>query len=209
MGERAYLRPDARRRQLLDAASRLFDQGGFTAVTVSAVAAEAGASRRLVYDHFADLAELIAVFFEARVAGYAERIDAAAASSTGQDQGLVGATTELMAVPPEDLRAIALVLADGATPELAGARATLREHLRTRWLPALTDLGVTPDLATALMWTLATAFVGLADQAHHGDVAPESAEAVAAAIAASLPDVVERIARPSISTTSDREPENP
>ena len=29
MGARAYLRPEARRRQLLDAASRLFDRGGF------------------------------------------------------------------------------------------------------------------------------------------------------------------------------------
>jgi len=41
VGERSYLRPGERRRQLLDAASRLFDRGGFTAITVSAVAAEA------------------------------------------------------------------------------------------------------------------------------------------------------------------------
>ena len=58
MATRPYLRPDERRRQLLEAASRLFDRGGFTAVTMSAVAAEAGASRRLVYDHFADLPKI-------------------------------------------------------------------------------------------------------------------------------------------------------
>ncbi len=71
MAARAYLRPDERRRQLLDAASRLFDRGGFTAITVSAVATEAGASRRLVYDHFADLGDLYAAFFEDRVARWA------------------------------------------------------------------------------------------------------------------------------------------
>ncbi len=210
MGERAYLRPDARRRQLLDAASRLFDRAGFTAITVSAVANEAGASRRLVYDHFADLSELIAAFFEARVAGYAEKIDSAgAATAAGRDGPLVGAATELMAVPPEDLRAIALVLADGSTPELAGARAALREHLRARWLPTLTELGLAPDVATALMWTLATSFVSLADQAHHGGLTPESAESVAAAMAASLPDVVERLARTSTTDNPDPEPETP
>lgn len=196
MGERAYLRPEARRRQLLDAASRLFDRDGFTAITVSAVAAEAGASRRLVYDHFTDVGDLYAAFFEDRVARYASAIDAASAPRrAGGARSFTGAVAELLAVPPEDLRAIQLVLADGATPELAGARAALRDHLHARWLPTLAALGVELEVAAALLWTLATSFVGLADLVHRGGLAPASADALAAAIAASLPDIAERLAR--------------
>ncbi|MEZ5138643.1 MAG: TetR/AcrR family transcriptional regulator [Acidimicrobiales bacterium] len=164
MGTRAYLRPEARRRQLLDAASRLFDRGGFTAVTMSAVAAEAGASRRLVYDHFADLATLYEAFFDDRVARYATAIDAA---STGGDgpaaRSIGGAVRELLAIPPEDLRPLHLLLADGATPELAGARERLRSHLQARWLPALAPLGLDRATADALLWTLASSFVTLAE----------------------------------------------
>jgi AcrR family transcriptional regulator len=196
VGERAYLRPDERRRQLLDAASRLFDRGGFTAITVSAVATEAGASRRLVYDHFADLPALVAAFFEDRVARYGERIDAASAAGSDGRHSYAGAAAELLAVPPDDLHALAIVLADGATPELRGARAALREHLHTRWLPILTDQGVEADAATALMWALATSFVSLADQAHRGDLTPGSTETIATAIAATLPDIVRRAVDP-------------
>lgn len=195
MGERAYLRPEARRRQLLDAASRLFDRGGFTAITVSAVAAEAGASRRLVYDHFTDLGDLYAAFFEDRVARYAGAIDAASAPrNPGDGRSFTGAVIELLAVPPDDLRAIQLVLADGATPELAGARAALRDHLQARWLPTLAASGVELEVATALLWTLAASFVSLADLVHRGSLAPGSADALAAAIAASLPDITQRLA---------------
>ena len=162
MGARSYLRPEARRRQLLDAASRLFDRGGFTAITMSAVAAEAGASRRLVYDHFADLGLLYEAFFEDRVARYAAAIDAASAADGDRTRSLAGALHELLAVPPEDLRAVHLLLADQAIPELAGARDALRAHLQARWFPVLAALGVEADVAGALLWSLAASFVTLA-----------------------------------------------
>lgn len=194
MGARAYLRPEARRRQLLDAASRLFDQGGFTAITVSAVAAEAGASRRLVYDHFADLGDLYAAFFEDRVAGWSAAIDAASAPTDDGPRSIAGAVGQLLAVPPQDLRAIHLLLADSTTPELAGARDALRAHLLARWLPPLGALGVELEVASALLWTLASSFVTLAELVHRGELAPASAEALAAAMVATLPDLAGRLA---------------
>ena len=194
MATRPYLRPDERRRQLLEAASRLFDRGGFTAVTMSAVAAEAGASRRLVYDHFADLPTLYEAFFDDRVARYGAAIDAASTSGDGAGpRSIGGAVRELLAIPPEDLRPLHLLLADGATPELAGARERLRSHLQARWLPALAPLGMDPTTAGALLWTLASSFVTLAELAQRGELDQASAVALANALAASLPDVVGRL----------------
>ena len=194
MAPRAYLRPEERRRQLLAAASRLFDYGGFGAITMSAVAAEAGASRRLVYDHFADLGALYEAFFAERVARYVATIDGASApAAVGAGRSIEGAVRELLAVPAEDLRAIHLLLADQATPELAPARGALRAHLQARWLPALRPLGVEADVAGALLWTLASSFVTLAELAHRGELAPASAESLAGAIVATLPDLVGRL----------------
>lgn len=194
MGRRPYLRTEDRRRQLLDAASRLFDRGGLTAITMSAVATEADASRRLVYDHFADLPALYEAFFEDRVARYAEAIDAASASSDdGSPRSVAGAVRELLAVPAEDLRAIHLLLADRATPELAGARDRLRDHLQARWLPVLGGLGVDAEVAGALLWVLASSFVTLAELAHRGELDPTTAESMAAALVATLPDLLGRL----------------
>jgi AcrR family transcriptional regulator len=191
MGTRTYLRPPERRRQLLDAASRLLDRGGFGAITMVAVAQEAGASRRLVYDHFADLAELCEALFEDRAARYAAAIDAAAAAADPDGRRLaLPAVAALLAIPPADLRAIHLVLADSGTPELSGARDLLRTHLLARWLPALASAGLAADVAGALLWATASSVVALADQVHRGELARPDAERLAEAIVAALPQVV-------------------
>lgn len=51
---------DGRRDALLDAAAHLLEDGGLGAVTMDAVATEAGVSRPLVYKHFANREALIA-----------------------------------------------------------------------------------------------------------------------------------------------------
>ncbi len=53
------LAPEARRRQLLDAALGVVDADGFHAVTVEAVARHAGVTRPVVYDLFGDLDALL------------------------------------------------------------------------------------------------------------------------------------------------------
>ena len=74
-GPRPYLRAGARRRQLLDAAARLFVRHGFAGMTMVSLAAEAGVSRRHVYDHFPDLAALYEAFFDDRSARYLASVD--------------------------------------------------------------------------------------------------------------------------------------
>jgi AcrR family transcriptional regulator len=202
VASRAYLRPEDRRRQLLDAAARLFERGGFAAITVSAVAAEAGASRRLVYDHFADLGALDAAFFEDRVARYARTIDDASAPGTSSGtRSLGGALRVLLAIPPEDLRAIHLVLADRATPELAGARAALGNHLQARWLPLLASSGLPAEVARAALWMVASSFVTLAELVQRQELSPEAAEALALGLVAPLPEIAGNlIARPPLAS---------
>ncbi|MSW21139.1 MAG: TetR family transcriptional regulator, partial [Actinobacteria bacterium] len=65
--KRSYLRPPERRRQLLDATTAVVRRDGLTALTMVAVAAEAGVSRRLVYNHFPDLATLARTFVADRL----------------------------------------------------------------------------------------------------------------------------------------------
>jgi AcrR family transcriptional regulator len=50
---------EERREQLLDATKRIVDERGFHAVSIEAVAREAGVSRPIVYGHFGDLAGLL------------------------------------------------------------------------------------------------------------------------------------------------------
>jgi AcrR family transcriptional regulator len=49
----------ARREQLLDATKRIVDRAGFHAVSIEAVAREAGITRPIVYSHFKDLPGLL------------------------------------------------------------------------------------------------------------------------------------------------------
>jgi len=59
-GRAARTPADGRRDALLDAAAQLLEGGGLGAVTMDAVATEAGVSRPLVYKHFANRDALIA-----------------------------------------------------------------------------------------------------------------------------------------------------
>ena len=49
-----------------EVAAQLFVRDGYAGLTTVAVAEKVGVSRRLVYDHSADLASLYAVFFDDR-----------------------------------------------------------------------------------------------------------------------------------------------
>jgi AcrR family transcriptional regulator len=163
--KRAYLRPGDRRRQLLDAASRLFLRDGLAGLTMVALAKEAHASRRLVYDHFGDLASLYEAFFEDRASQYLAAIDdvGQGPAPAGPADAAVRRFQALLSMSTEDLRAIRLVIADTSTPELDGVRARLRRRVERHWLGAATALGVDRKVARAMIWTLMSAFLALAD----------------------------------------------
>ncbi len=187
MATRSYLRSEDRRQQLIEAASRLFDAGGFAAVTMVAVAREAGVSRRLLYDHFADLDELNAAVFFDRTTALVRTLDTAA--TEGRDPGdrsTPQAVAALLDVSPGELRAIQLVLASAGGDGLDRAREQLRTHLTVRWLPLLSPAPLDPTTAAGLLWAAAAAVVAIVDQLHRGEIDRTQAEVLAGAVAVGL-----------------------
>lgn len=158
MTRRSYLPSDARHDDLLDAADRLFERGGVAAVTMVALAKEAGVSRALVYQHFADLTALFTDFFERRADRFFER----ASSQQGPaDTPLVNAFRGLSELPDLDLRGMNLLLSDYPDPELAPIRDRVRDRFVERWTPFLPP---DRDLAAsrAVLWSAVQATLSLA-----------------------------------------------
>jgi AcrR family transcriptional regulator len=126
-GKRHYLRFDDRRRQLLDAAGRLFDRSGFGGITMVALSTEAGVSRQLVYDHFADVGSLVTAFVEDRLARYSTRPKHLEPTDSAEAT-VVASFRHLLTIHPSDRRIIHLVVTDVRASELDGARRLLLDH---------------------------------------------------------------------------------
>jgi AcrR family transcriptional regulator len=189
--KRPYLRPADRRRQLLDAAARVFDRGGLAGITMVAVAAEAGVSRRLVYDHFDDLSALYEAYFDERLARYLAVVDRSALDA---DVDVVSPVAVGLQVTfrqsPAVLAAVDLIVRDTTTPELEGPRRRLRAHLEERWLPVVDPDGVDPQLTVALLWTVLCSVLALANQVAAGQLDVDRATALALALVGQTPNLL-------------------
>ncbi len=163
-GPRLYLRPNARKQQLLDAAARIFADHGYAGLTMVAVAEEAGVSRRLVYDHFGDVAGLYAAFFADRAGRYYDMIDAVFAEA-GDDvqQAFLGVFGQLMSMTRVDLQAVRLLVVDSGLPELTQLREQFRRMVEDRWMPILPKARVDRKRVKAMLWTYVNAFLALAE----------------------------------------------
>jgi AcrR family transcriptional regulator len=163
---RSYLSAPRRRDHLLDAAGRLVRSGGWTALSMQGLAAAAGVSRQLVYEHFdtADdlhLATLTHLFERA----YTSTI--AIATSGADVEETIGRSFELfLDLPLEErhaLRTLAIETEPGR-PSVARARVRLRNRIAAVWVPYVRQqTGVVEAEATALAWMLTTAAWGLSD----------------------------------------------
>jgi AcrR family transcriptional regulator len=164
----------------------LFDRHGFGGITMVALAAEAGVSRQLVYDHFADLSGLYTAFVEDRLAGYAASSTAAAA----HDGSVSGAVREhfrhLLTVPEADRRIIRLVVTDTGVADLDGARRLLLDHELARWTSSPGSPARSRRPAETMVWTLMSALLALAHGVAIGDLSPEVAEDAAVDLAGAV-----------------------
>jgi len=185
MEKRPYLRLDDRRRQLLDAASRLLVRDGLLGITMVAVAAEAGVSRRLVYDHFGDLPGLFEAFFEDRSTQYLDLIDAAVAANDGSEPAVTSAYAQLLELPPEDQAAVRLLVAGPGVPDLEPVRQRVRSHIEERWLPRLPA----PETARAraVLWTLVGGLLALAELVARRELTPDEALELATTLGRVVP----------------------
>jgi AcrR family transcriptional regulator len=133
----ARLAPADRRRQLFDAVARLIKREGLARVTMVAVAAEAGVSRRLLYDYFADLSTLLRDFAIDALAR------ALAPSAGWADRGVVGPGDvlrdlfDLFVGLDAEQRALVQVFSSASvvSHEIARVRELMEPLMVARWRP--------------------------------------------------------------------------
>jgi len=161
---RSYLRAADRRRHLLAAAARLVAREGLGGLSMVGVAAEAGVSRQLVYEHFPDLPTLVVALLEDRFGELEATIGAALARrSAGGGRPTRLAARELLALPAVDRHMLRVLVAHAGTSdhELAAIAVRLRTRMIDRWMTAL-PAGDGPP-SRALVWALVNALLGLGD----------------------------------------------
>src|SRR5262245_6335496 len=163
---RPYLSAPKRRDHLLDAAGRLVRSGGWTALSMQGLAAAAGVSRQLVYEHFATGDELhLATLTHLFERAYTSTV-AILASGAGVAETIGRSFALFLDLPLEErhaLRALAIETEPGRS-SVARARARLRIGVAGVWGPSVRrQPGVDEAEATALAWMLTTAAWGLSD----------------------------------------------
>ena len=200
--KRPYLRADQRRQHLLNATGRIFERDGLTGISMVALAAEAGVSRRLIYDHFDSLAALYTAFFADRMASYLAASEVRLAAVRPDGPSMTAEVFSLLIdLPADNLRAVRILLADTANPDLEQARREFRTHLAARWLPVFRDV-VPPDLATAVVVTVLNAYLALADIVLTGELDAGVATRLASGLTRSLPEVIAETLATAMPTTS-------
>ncbi|MGH4025660.1 MAG: TetR/AcrR family transcriptional regulator [Pseudonocardiaceae bacterium] len=126
---RRRLSSQDRRRELLDAALREFSGRGYYLTQMEHVAATAGVSKALVYQHFASKEELFAAVTEQVVEGFMRRLPEVldkAGDALGAWRGVVRLLCDLVAERPETW---ALVARHLDNPELGASLRRLREQV--------------------------------------------------------------------------------
>ncbi len=130
------------------------------------LAAAAGVSRQLVYEHFATADELyLAVLTHLFERAYTAT-HAIATSGMGVEDTVRRSVAFFLDLPVEErhaLRALAIESEPGR-PSMARARARLRSRIAAVWAPFVCQQTGAPEAeATALAWMLNTAAWGLSD----------------------------------------------
>ena len=132
--KRPYLRPAERRRQLLDSAAAVVRRDGLAGLTMVAVTAEAGVSRRLVYNHFPDLPTLVRSYVVDRLGSF---MQASTAPVTDSPTDPVRIAQENLArfreVAPEDRALLRALLSGTASKELIPLQTLVEQAVVDRW----------------------------------------------------------------------------
>jgi AcrR family transcriptional regulator len=178
--KRPYMASRQRRRALLDVATEMVGRSGWSALTMTGLAKEAGVSRQLVYDHFEDgtglLLSTIRHLFEGAHRAIEEvlRSSGADVSSTIQDAFRV-----FLEMPAAQRRAFRAITADIAPdrPEIRKAIAFMREQIFELWVPyARRQTGLSERQLRPLIWMLNAAAWELGDLVDDGTVDKNAAQ---------------------------------
>lgn len=145
---------DERRAQLLDVTKALVAERGFHAMSIEAVAREAGITRPVVYGHFHDLNGLLEALVDRETARSLEQLtkvvdyDLSTGNPTEQLITSLGAYLEAVRTDPDTWRLV-LMPQEGAPPilheRIARGRAAILEHMAKAVSPGFGPGGESPD----------------------------------------------------------------
>ena len=163
--KRPYLRADARREMILEAAERVIARDGLARLSMIGVAHEARVSRQLIYRHFASRSELLVGLVEHHFSVLEGDLGEELSDFADARELLRDRFARALALPLRDQLLIRSVFsgADQLEPDLAPGVAQLRDQLIRRW----TLLGLAPygddEVGRARIWALFHAVFGLWD----------------------------------------------
>jgi AcrR family transcriptional regulator len=177
--KRPYMASHQRRRALLDVATEIVGRGGWSALTMKGLAAEAGVSRQLVYDHFEDGTRLLLAtmehLFDESHRATAEVLQGSAGGVPSTIRGAYRIFLEMPAAQRRALRAISVDFVSDQ-PETRKAIGVMREQIFALWLPyARRQTGFAERELRPLVWMLNAAAWGLADLVDDGTVSKKRA----------------------------------
>ena len=178
---RSYLPAPERRQQLLETAGSLVRRVGWTGLSMQGLAAAAGVSRQLVYEHFTTADDLyVATLVHLFERAYASTEAIVRSGKTVEDT-VRQAMVVFLDLPAEERRALrALAMeTDPGRPSLARARTRLRARIAGLWVEYVrARTGAAEAESTALAWMLTTALWGLADAIADGTISRADATAL-------------------------------
>lgn len=119
-----------------------------------AVAEQAGVSRRLVHDHFADLPSLFQAFFVDRVGSYLETFDEMFVAAAATPAERSRARSSLLDIPPADLRIIRMLTSTVACPRSPTPGTSWRRRAIDRWSAYLPD-DLSSEVAAGVLFSTA------------------------------------------------------
>jgi AcrR family transcriptional regulator len=178
-----YLRAAERRRQLLDAAWSCALREGLGAITMAGVAREAAVSRQLLYTYFDGLPALVRELLLDRFGARRDQVGEAIARYPDRGERPVLVAARLYLTLPAAERALFqsfLSLALLPAHPLGALARELRSQMIARW-SALVD-GASERRTRALVWALINALFGLGELVDAGELEPEQAIALVAAL---------------------------
>lgn len=201
-GKRPYLSSDRRHDELLGLAARMVVTGGWSALTMKGLAAEARVSRQLVYQHFADLPELLVAVTQRLFDGVRDAMQAILTGGEDQDAADVAQRSYALYLdlPRAQRRVLRAISAepDIDSAELRRVRRHVRDQIIDLWAQDVRRRsGLPPARARALVWTMTNAAWGLADLVDDGEIAlPHARDLLGRVAAGALQPSVAPGARP-------------
>jgi AcrR family transcriptional regulator len=153
---------------------------GVEGITMVAVAAEAGVSRQLLYEHFSDLETLVVTLLLDRFAALDATISAAIVATGGGPtlENALTAARLVLSLPAEQHRVLRSLLVGSfaGEPQLAEIARRVRERSTDRWSTVFGDPN--DPMTRGLAWVMVNSTLALCDLVDAGLLTIEDASAI-------------------------------